>query len=71
MTIRSIAFSPDSGLLLTAADDGHMKLFDFESRYGNVIIKQCNDFKLTFENPIQYNVHLMMEMQKICVSVCL
>lgn len=28
MTIRSIAFSPDSELLLTAADDGHMKLYD-------------------------------------------
>lgn len=28
MTIRSIAFSPDSQLLLTAADDGHMKLYD-------------------------------------------
>lgn len=28
MTIRSITFSPDSQLLLTAADDGHMKMYD-------------------------------------------
>jgi WD repeat-containing protein 61 len=28
MPIRSLAFSPDSQLLLTASDDGHMKLYD-------------------------------------------
>lgn len=28
MPIRSLCFSPDSQLLLTASDDGHMKLYD-------------------------------------------
>lgn len=28
MPIRSLTFSPDSQLLLTASDDGHMKLYD-------------------------------------------
>lgn len=28
MPIRCLAFSPDSQLLLTASDDGHMKLCD-------------------------------------------
>lgn len=28
MPIRSLCFSPDSQLLLTASDDGHMKLYN-------------------------------------------
>ena len=28
MTVRSLTFSPDSQLILTAADDGHMKIYD-------------------------------------------
>jgi WD repeat-containing protein 61 len=28
MPIRSLCFSPDSQFLLTASDDGHMKLYD-------------------------------------------
>lgn len=28
MPIRSLSFSPDSQLLLTASDDGHMKIYD-------------------------------------------
>lgn len=28
MPIRSLCFSPDSQILLTASDDGHMKLYD-------------------------------------------
>ena len=28
MPIRSLCFSPDSQLFLTASDDGHMKLYD-------------------------------------------
>lgn len=30
MPIRSLCFSPDSQLLLTASDDGHMKLYDVQ-----------------------------------------
>lgn len=28
MSVRSLCFSPDSQMLLTASDDGHMKLYD-------------------------------------------
>jgi WD40 repeat protein len=28
MTIRSLCFSPDSQLLITASDDGHIKMYD-------------------------------------------
>lgn len=28
MTIRSLTFSPDSQLLITASDDGHIKMYD-------------------------------------------
>lgn len=28
MSIRSLCFSPDSQLLLTASDDGHLKLYN-------------------------------------------
>lgn len=35
MPIRCLAFSPDSQLLLTASDDGHMKLCDVP--HGSVI----------------------------------
>lgn len=30
MSVRSLSFSPDSQLLLTASDDGHMKLYDLQ-----------------------------------------
>lgn len=28
MSVRSLCFSPDSQHLLTASDDGHMKIYD-------------------------------------------
>ena len=28
MPIRSLTFSPDSQILLTASDDGHLKMYD-------------------------------------------
>lgn len=28
MSVRSLCFSPDSQMLLTASDDGHMKIYD-------------------------------------------
>lgn len=28
MPVRSLCFSPNSQMLLTASDDGHMKLYD-------------------------------------------
>ena len=30
MTIRSLTFSPDSQILLTASDDGHLKMYDVQ-----------------------------------------
>lgn len=30
MSVRSLCFSPDSQTLLTASDDGHMKLYDVQ-----------------------------------------
>ena len=30
MPIRSLTFSPDSQLLVTASDDGHLKMYDVQ-----------------------------------------
>lgn len=45
LPVRGLAFSPDSQILLTASDDGHMKLYDINSLRTSVagmIIKKCN-----------------------------
>lgn len=48
--IRSLCFSPDSQLLLTASDDGHMKLYD----------AYVNKAVCVLVNPIQEYLNLLL-----------
>jgi WD repeat-containing protein 61 len=44
MPIRSLCFSPDSQLLLTASDDGHMKLYDVYATSDCFFFKFAQDY---------------------------
>jgi WD40 repeat protein len=48
MPIRSLCFSPDSQLLLTASDDGHMKLYDVYVCHSFIINHNYSGFCLIF-----------------------
>ena len=40
MPIRSLTFSPDSQLLITASDDNHIKMYDVYHSIGNKMLVQ-------------------------------
>ena len=42
MPIRSLTFSPDSQLLITASDDNHIKMYDVYHSLENLVIRKTN-----------------------------
>lgn len=67
MPIRSLTFSPDSQLLITASDDGHIKMYDVYpysyDRGGLILYTGCD--RTPMKHKTVYNYSILVKVPEI------